>query len=174
MERPDPHAGLVLLVLRAQTGDRQALDRLLRDHQAALYRHIRTIARDGDLALDALQNSLLLIARRLTSLRDPRWFKAWAYRIATREAVRTAKREARVHAFEDEAAPEADGPIDAALPEECLHRLAELPPAAQIVVRLHYLEEMTFVEVAEALEIPVGTVKSRLAYGLARLRASMA
>lgn len=173
-------AGLTLLVARAQSGDRGALDRLLRDHQAPLYRHVRTITRDGDVAFDALQNSLLLIARRLGSLRDPRWFKAWAYRIATREGVRMAKRETRLRGLQEEAAlaepPEAllpEEPFDASAMRDCADRVAELPPACQIVLRLHYFEDMTFVEIAEALEIPVGTAKSRLAYGLARLRALM-
>lgn len=173
-------AQLVLRVARAQTGDRKALDRLLRDHQEPLYRHVRSITGDRDRALDALQNSLLLIARRLGGLRDPRWFKAWAYRIATREAARTAKRESR---FDDRRAEaELADHSEVALPEErfdadmiraCTEQVANLPPACQIVVRLHYFEEMTFVEIAEALEIPVGTVKSRLAYGLARLRSFM-
>jgi RNA polymerase sigma-70 factor (ECF subfamily) len=174
-------AGLTLRVARAQSGDREALDRLLRDHQAPLYRHIRTITKDGDIAFDALQNALLLIARRLGGLRDPRWFKAWAYRIATREGVRMAKRETRLRARQEEAAlaeaaeasPREEA-FDAAFLTDCADRLADLPPACQIVVRLHYFEEMTFAEIAEALEIPVGTVKSRLAYGLARLREAMA
>lgn len=175
-----PRAELTLRVARAQAGDRQALDRLLRDHQAPLYRHVRTITRDADIAFDALQNSLLLIARRLGSLRDPRWFKAWAYRIATREGVRMARHESRLHNLRDEAAlaGPAEGPLpedafDAAVMRDCADRVAGLPPACQIVLRLHYFEEMSFVEIAEALEIPVGTAKSRLAYGLARLRETM-
>ena len=174
-------AELTLLVARAQAGDREALDRLLRDHQAALYRHVRAIVRDGDAALDALQNSLLLIARRLAGLRDPRWFKAWAYRIATREAVRLAKREQRIRDLAEEATlaepPDAyisEPAFDVSELRACADRVDDLPPACQIVVRLHYGEEMSLVEVAEALEIPIGTVKSRLAYGLARLRAPIA
>lgn len=172
-------AELVLRVARAQAGDRQALDRLLRDHQEPLYRHVRSITGNRDRALDVLQKSLLLIARRLGGLRDPRWFKAWAYRIATREAVRIKKRESR---FELRAEAEFEDHSETPLHEEhfdtdviraCAEHVANLPPACQIVVRLHYLEEMTFVEIAEALEIPVGTVKSRLAYGLARLRRLM-
>lgn len=163
----------------AQSGDRRALDRLLRDFQAPLYRHACTIVGDSDLALDALQASLLLVARRLKSLRDPRWFRAWAYRITTRESIRVARRRGRdrrlfddgidVEAL-DHAAPdeEASGP-----PALWTERLAELPAGAQIVLRLHFLEEMRLAEIAEALEVPLGTVKSRLAYGLARLRESI-
>jgi len=83
---------VALRVALAQSGDRRALDLLLRDHQAPLYRHACTIVSDPDLALDALQASLLLIARRLGTVRDPRWFRAWAYRITTRESLRVARR----------------------------------------------------------------------------------
>ncbi|WP_310468974.1 RNA polymerase sigma factor [Sphingomonas sp.] len=176
----DARAELVLRVARAQSGDRAALERLLRDLQGPLFHHVRSIARDRDLALDALQNSLLLIARRLRSLRDPRWFKAWAYRIATREAVRAAKRQSAVDARWAEveladavAAPEVEEPFDAGEIRAAIDRVDALPPASAIVVRLHYLEEMTLAEIAEALESPVGTVKSRLAYGLGKLRGAM-
>lgn len=128
-----------------------------------------------------MQASLLLIARRLGSLRDPRWFRAWAYRITTREAVRLAKWRGRERRLVDEDVPVES--VDAAAPAPaeagellrmCADRIDGLPPAAQVVVRLHYFEELTLVEIAEALEVPLGTVKSRLAYGLARLREEMA
>ncbi|HEY0325881.1 MAG TPA: RNA polymerase sigma factor [Allosphingosinicella sp.] len=160
----------------AQSGDRRALDRLLRDFQAPLYRHACTLVGDPDLALDALQASLLIMARRLKSLRDPRWFRAWAYRITTRESVHLACRRGRDRQLFDDGIevetldqPESEegagGP-----PPLWIERLAELPPGAQVVLRLHFLEEMRLSEIAEALEVPLGTVKSRLAYGLTRLR----
>ncbi len=125
-----------------------------------------------------MQASLLLIARRLANLHDPRWFRAWAYRIVTREAVRAAKKRGRERMVLDEdASPEAlDMP-----PPEMDERIAwsaeaieHLPAAARVVARLHYQEGMTLIEIAEALETPLGTVKSRLAYALARLRAAIA
>ena len=71
-------AASILRVARAQSGDRAALEALLRDHQQPLYRHVRTITGDSDLAFDVLQSVLWVIARRLGTLRDPRWFRAWA------------------------------------------------------------------------------------------------
>jgi RNA polymerase sigma-70 factor (ECF subfamily) len=52
--------------------------------------------------------------------------------------------------------------------------IAALPPASQVVLRMHYLDAMTYTEIAEALEISIGTVKSRLAYGLRALRQRLA
>lgn len=166
---------LALLVARAQTGDLAALDRLLRERQRPLYRHIRGIVADSDLALDILQEVMLLVARRLPSLRDPRWFRAWAYRIATREAVRRSRNHrwrSALHENEEAADLPGAGPLEpqTLTREELEQRLASLPPASETVLRMHYLDELSFVEIAEALEIPVGTVKSRTAYGLAALR----
>jgi RNA polymerase sigma-70 factor (ECF subfamily) len=65
-------------------------------------------------------------------------------------------------------------PANEGIPQEWEPRLLDwiddLPPASRAVIALHYLEEMSLDEVAAVLEIPPGTVKSRLAYGLARLR----
>ena len=177
-------AGLALdalLVARAQGGDRAALDRLLRQLQAPLFAHVRAIVRDDDLAADVLQETLFTIARRLPSLRDPRWARAWAYRVATREAVRRARLERRWTAslHEDpaalpDAAPEAAEPsFDPELVARLPALLDRLSPASLVVVRLHYLDELTYAEIAEALDLAVGTVKSRLAYGLAALRRAM-
>ncbi len=68
------------------------------------------------------------------------------------------------------AVEEPDEPFDADLIAQLPSRLDELSPASQIVLRMHYLEGLTHVEIAEALEVAEGTVKSRLAYGLAALR----
>jgi len=125
-----------------------------------------------------LQETLWKIARKLPSLRDPRWARAWSYRIATREAVHrthTEKRWSEAMRGDDLnflAVEEPDEPFDADLVARLPSRLDKLSPASQIVLRMHYLEGLTHVEIAEALEVAEGTVKSRLAYGLAALRKS--
>jgi RNA polymerase sigma-70 factor (ECF subfamily) len=123
-----------------------------------------------------LQETLWIIVRRLPSLRDARWFKAWSYRIATREAIhRTHSEERWKEALRGEAmnelpSEEFNDRIDPELVSQLHSELSELSPASQVVLRMHYLDELTHVEIAEALEISEGTVKSRLAYGLAALR----
>ncbi|HEX8673867.1 MAG TPA: RNA polymerase sigma factor [Longimicrobium sp.] len=166
------------LAARAQLGDRAALDGLLRMLQDPLYQHIRGIVADDDAAADVLQDTLVIICRRLGTVRELEWIRAWAYRVATREAVRTA-RNARSHLHDpldslpELPASQPDEPaVDAETLSELPARLDALPPAARIVLRMRYLQELTQPEIAEALEIPLGTVKSRISYGLAALRRS--
>lgn len=102
--------------------------------------------------------------------------RAWAYRIATREAVHRTHAEKRWNeALRGDdlnflPAESQDEQFDGELVAQIRSRLDSLSPASQVVLRMHYLDGLTHVEIAEALEVAVGTVKSRLAYGIAALR----
>src|SRR5215471_14445161 len=76
-----------LLVLRAQTGDREALDHLFRRVQIPLLRHLMLVTRNPADAEDVAQQVFLLVHRKLDWLRDPALFRPWLYRIATRQAL---------------------------------------------------------------------------------------
>jgi RNA polymerase sigma-70 factor (ECF subfamily) len=174
------HRALSLLIARSQSGDLSALDGLLRLVQEPLYRHVLAIVRDPDVARDTLQDSLFTISRKLKTLRDPQWFRAWSYRIATRAAVRTSRSQKRWNeALREEelagmAAPEREDRFEPELLAALPSLIDSLSPASQVVLRMHYLEGLTHLEIAEALELALGTVKSRLAYGLVRLRMEFA
>jgi RNA polymerase sigma-70 factor (ECF subfamily) len=174
--RREAALSLPLLVARAQLGDLRALDELLATVQEPLYRHICILLGDEHAAEDVLQETLLTISRKLGTLREPRWFRAWAFRIATRHGVRHARRARRQPDVVDPRdladVPVADEsvPFDPDILAELVDILPSVPPASQIVLRMHYLEGLTHVEIAEVLEISVGTVKSRLSYGLGWLR----
>jgi RNA polymerase sigma-70 factor (ECF subfamily) len=146
----------------------------------ALFAHIVRLVDDRDIAEDVLQETLYTIARRLPTLRDPQWFRAWVYRIATRHAVRRSRREKFwIAAEREETLATVEATELTALYEAELHQLlrnsiSELPPASQLIVRMHYLDELSYAEIAEALEIPLGTVKSRVAYGITSLRSKLA
>jgi RNA polymerase sigma-70 factor (ECF subfamily) len=167
---------LALAVARAQSGHVESLDRVLRAVQGPLQRHVRALVSDVDLADDVLQDVLWTIARRLPQLREARWFRPWSYRIATRAALRRTHAERRWRdALRDEELSLLEAlPEESSVDEEAFQAIVEqidsLSPASSVVVRLHYVEEMTFQEIAEALEISIGTVKSRVAYGLSTLR----
>lgn len=164
------------LIVRAALGDDVAIDKLLRTIQQPLYDHIDFIVRDADVASDVLQDVLMSICRSLIQLHDPLLFRAWAFRIATRAAVRAQRRanRAQVTSLDEiaESTPVAtdddlfDSELIAALPA----LVNELPAGCGIVVRLRYLEQLSVVEVAEALDLPLGTVKSRASYGVELLR----
>lgn len=163
-------------VLHAQAGDRAALDELLQAVQLPLYRYIVSLTGDVSLAEDILQEVFVLIYRKLGWLREPELFRAWAYRIATRETFKWMKREKRWKEQErDEEILQAIPAMqDELFASELLPQLpsllARLSPASRVVIVLHYLHELTLDEIAEVLGIAVGTVKSRLSYGLASLR----
>ena len=163
-------------VLHAQAGDRAALDNLLQAVQAPLYRYIVSLTGDASFAEDILQEVFVLIYRKLGWLREPELFRPWAYRIATRETFKWLKREKRWQEQErDEellqAIPAVQGKSFAAeLLPQLPQLLARLSPASRAVIVLHYLHELTLDEISEVLGVAVGTVKSRLSYGLSKLR----
>jgi RNA polymerase sigma-70 factor (ECF subfamily) len=160
-------------VLRAQCGDRDALELVLRSVQPPLRRYISGLV-GGDDADDILQDVLLIVSRKLYWLEQPQLFRAWAFRIASRAAFRYLRKRKRWQdatiddtALDDLAAPESAAPDDTIL--ELLDHSA-LTPASRAVLVLHFREEMPLAHVAAVLEIPLGTVKSRLAFGLKTLR----
>lgn len=156
-------------VLRAQSGDRDAFDALLRDIGPSLLRYVTRVTNDAVLAEDVVQETFIAIVRKIAWLSDPSLFKAWAFRIATREAFRALKKRRVNVELTDDIATEFPQP-DPWQRERLLASLEKLSPASRAVITLHYLEEMPISEVAAVLEIGIGTVKSRLGYGLAQLR----
>ncbi len=163
----------IFRVLRAQAGDRQALDQLLRSVQAPLFRYVRGLVGDRQLAEDVLQDVFVLICRKLRWLREPSLFRPWAYRIASRRALRVLEGERRRAgpAVEDADEPATPAPLyDPDLVASLPPLLAEISPGSRAVLSLHYLEEMSLQETADVLGIPLGTAKSRLGYGLEVLR----
>ncbi len=163
-------------VLRAQAGDREALDELLKIVQSPLYRYILSLTTDAHLSEDILQEVFVLIYRKIGWLREPELFRAWSYRIATRETFKFLKREKRWRDQErdEEILQTVPAPQPAAFAAEFATQLPQLiaclSPGSRAVIVLHYLHEMTLDEVAAVLGLAVGTVKSRLAYGLTNLR----
>ena len=164
------------LVLLAQSGDRAALEELFESVAGPLGRYVRAATGDRALADDVLQEVFILIYRKLYWLRDPELFRPWAYRIASREVVRQLKRERRWPAQLDEdfaleqIAAETREAFEPELAERLPELLSKVSPASRMVLVLHYLDEIPLAEVAAVLGLPIGTTKSRLAYGLAALR----
>lgn len=160
-------------MLLAQSGDREALGDLLQRVQPRLRAYLRMLKRDAEAADDVLQDTFVIAVRKLRCLRQPALFRPWIYRIATREAYRRDRRVA--DALDAHPEPAGDSGVERALLDaEARERLrdevARLPERARTVIVLHFFEEMSLEETAAVLDAPLGTVKSRLAYGLAALR----
>jgi RNA polymerase sigma-70 factor (ECF subfamily) len=167
-----PIPGQTLLVLLAQTGDRAALEQLLRDIHAPLRRYITSLV-GADLADDVLQETSLQIFRKLPFLREPAVFRPWTFRIASRIAFSHLKRARRWQPLDD--APleplTISTPILGEPPDDpFLTLLDRVSPASRAVLLLHYQHDLSLEESAAILEIPIGTVKSRLNYGVSTLR----
>jgi RNA polymerase sigma-70 factor (ECF subfamily) len=164
-------------VLRAQSGSHDALEELFKILQEPLFRYVRSLVQQQAHAEDILQEVFIRIYRKLKWLREPGALRPWAYQIATRETFRYLKKQ---KAWSNEVRDEetlmtivAD-PVDDEFSKELINKLPalinNLSPASRAVITLYYLHELSLSETAAVLEVPLGTVKSRLAYGLAALR----
>jgi RNA polymerase sigma-70 factor (ECF subfamily) len=162
-----------LLVLAAQSGNRRAFAALFTIHHRQLLRFAANFSNDHDLARDAVQDAWLGMAKALPGLRDPRAFRSWLYRrVRWRmlDALRTSKRQQQQSLQDcDEAAVAAsDDDSTLALQEQAdsskLLRtaLAQLPLIDRQAIELFYLQQLQINEIAVVLEVPAGTVKSRL------------
>ena len=162
-----------LWVLRAQCHDREAFESLLRSVQPSLRRYLAGLVGRTD-ADDLLQDVMVIVIRKLGGLDDPQVFRPWAFRIASREAFRhIKKRRLWIGQHEDDSQlDELPTPEIRPSGELLLQLVAteSLSPASRAVLILHFQEELSLPEVAAILDIPLGTAKSRLAYGLASIR----
>jgi len=167
---------LTLLVLRAQSGDRDAVDRLLETCQGELFGFLVKMLRDHSDAEDALQATLLQIAKKLRWLREPEYFRSWVFRIASRMAYRVIQQRQRKKEFSNAdfidgaSSHEVDESEKSILIDSIPKWLEKLTPNGREAVILHYIEGFTSQEVAEILGIPLGTAKSRISYSLTCIR----
>ena len=166
------------LVAAARTGDGRALGLLAERWHAKLTAHAWRLTGDPEAAPDAAQASWVEILRGIHRLRDDRAFPAWAYRVVSRRCARSIQASVRRRELVDELS-NAPSPADGAEPGEALDHahlrwaIAQLPPDQRSAIALFYLEDMSVAEVAVALSIPAGTVKTRLMHARRKLRAAL-
>ena len=163
----------LLLVALAQSGDQDALEELLRRYYRPLRAFITPMV-GGSHADDVLQEIALAIFQNLRYLRHPGAFRSWAFRLASRRAFRHLKREMRWSRLDTDpetiSALPAPEPLPDALEPRLLAAIEQVSPASRAVLLLHYQQDLSLEETALALDIPIGTAKSRLAYGISVLR----
>ncbi len=166
------------LVASARIGDRRAFGLLVRRWNGKLLAHAWRLLGDSEQAKDAAQDGWGEIVKGLPKLADTRAFPAWAFRIISRRCGRLIGqasqhrrlREAVGSEPPSESYEQSDERIDF---ERVRQALSGLPREQRAAVALFHLEELSVAEVAVALDVPVGTVKTRLMNARRRLRAAL-
>jgi RNA polymerase sigma-70 factor (ECF subfamily) len=178
------------LLVRLRAGERDVFGTIVRRYERELFGYLRRYLGDDDLADDVFQNTFVQVFKKIKQYEPGRPARPWLYAIATNQAIDALRRrnrradqraDAAVTADEDgqprplfELLPApGDGPPDTAdrAEQRELVRAAvdRLPDLLRQVVVLAYFQGLKYRDIADTLDIPVGTVKSRLHAALARL-----
>jgi len=165
------------LIARGQSGDPDAVDQLLRIHYDAVYSicHRMVLSREG--ADDAVQNALIAIVKGLPRFHGRAALSTWVYRIATNAAIDEIRRVQRqphtvaIHEHDThslalathDSTTENIGRFNQS--SQVAHALAKVPEEFRTALVLRYVADLDYAEIAVTLDVPIGTVRSRLARG---------
>jgi RNA polymerase sigma-70 factor (ECF subfamily) len=171
-----------VLARAAAGGDRAAMDLLLRRHQERVYRLCRRLCGNEADALDATQEALVTLARRIDRFDGRAAFTTWLYRVTTNACLDELRRRRRrpVTGRDEDVATSVPEPRPAVRPEDdpgelvagrdrVDSALAQLTPAFRAPVVLRDVAGLDYAEIAELLDVPPGTVRSRIARGRGQL-----
>jgi RNA polymerase sigma-70 factor (ECF subfamily) len=165
------------LVVEAQRGDEGAFASLAVLVGNRLHAIAHRILRDADLADDATQQALLAVWEDLPQLRDPARFERWSYRILVRacyeEGRKTRRWAPNLRVLLVDEADDADGMSSVADRDALERAFRRLSVDHRAVVVLHHYLDLSADEIADALGVPIGTVRSRLFYAMRALRAAL-
>ncbi len=166
------------LVRRVQRGDKKAFDVLVRKYQQKIVKLISRYIRDQDEVLDVAQETFIKAYRALAKFRGDSAFYTWLYRIAINTAKNYLVAQSRRPPDTDIDAEDAlqfDGDSrlrETDLPEQLVHRdeverviyetIEELPQDLRTAITLREFEGLSYEEIAQAMDCPIGTVRSRI------------
>lgn len=160
----------------AAAGERRAFGELVRRHGSGVRHLLRRMGAQAAEADDVAQDAFLTAFERITEFRGDGAFAGWVKRIAARQYLRRLQREMRLAAYAQEGGiEEADvGSADADGRIDLDEGLKALSPAERLCVSMCYGAGLSHGEAADALNLPLGTVKSHVKRGLEKLRARLA
>lgn len=166
------------LAARASRGDRRALETLLDRHADRIHALCRRVISHREDALDATQEAMIAITRGIDRFDGRSAFTTWLYRVATNAALDELRRKQRRPDPVDVTAIDRPVPgpaLDSAVSDrlDVDAALATLPADYRVAVVLRDLLDLDYAQIAEVLEIPAGTVRSRIARGRALLAAAL-
>ena len=168
----------LLLIRRCQKGDRAAFDTLVSQYEQRAYQYAFRLTRDQDEACDVVADAFVRVYSAVKNFKGKSTFSTWLYRIVSNVYFDRRKRERR-HTHLSLDAPvgpgegraldlpdTGDGPdeiMEQGARQDALNRaLDSLPELHRAMLVMFHLEGLSYIEIAEALDLPVGTVKSRL------------
>ena len=161
---------------RLREGERTAFEAVVAMHYSSVWRQQYFLCGDADLAADLTQETFIEAWRSIKGFKGRSTLRTWLYTIATRVWRRKvlSRCQPKIDPLPDSLVAETPEPEEAALyllqQESVARALQKLPADLRAVLVLHYRQEMTHSEIADALSLPLGTVKTRLYEGLRRLR----
>jgi RNA polymerase sigma-70 factor, ECF subfamily len=165
------------LVEQAKAGVRSAFEALVRRYQKQLYFLCFRYVRDHDSAADLTQRTFIRVLEKLNDLREVSIFRSWLYRIGVNLALNHLRDHARfvdeeaLASEEPAMAPEAVSQMEAAEEAEALRQaVTELPTKQRMTLELRIYEQLSFKEIAEALDTTEGAAKVNFHYAVRRLR----
>lgn len=168
------------LVSKAQHGDRNAFSELVRTHANRVLGVVYRMCGDSQLAEDAAQETFIQAWLRMKSYRHQSSFRNWLYRIAVHTAIDMLRKEKRILPDAIETLKLVDisaGPelivVNTEHAEVIRNAVVVLPDASRAVLVLREYEGLSYQEIADTLDIPVGTVMSRLNYARKLLRGKL-
>jgi RNA polymerase sigma-70 factor, ECF subfamily len=153
------------LIRGAQRGAPDAVEELFRRHWRGCWRAAYSVTGRRALADDVAQDAFVRALASLDRFDPTRPFAPWLTRIAVNAALDELRRERRLGPEEPAPAADADDPRHAVV-----QAVAKLAPERRLIVALHYWLDYPTPEIARLLDLPLGTVASRLSRALAELR----
>ena len=171
----------LLLISRARGGDREAFGALVEQYRDNVYRLAYRMCGNAYDADEAAQEAFVAAWRALPNFRGDAKFSTWLYRLTTNAAIDVMRREKRHQTVGDgemmELADDADSPqetVERTEQQEAVQKaLATLSEEYREVLLLRYMEELDYAEIAEVLQLPSGTVKSRINRAKAALKTAL-
>lgn len=163
-----------LLVVRAQLGDRRALGELVGHWHDPLWRYVRHLVNGPGLADDVSQEAWVGVFKSLPGLREPERFAPWLFTIARRSVMKRLKDSYRPESLAETDRTVEDHAAAVLNRAQVVEGLALLPVLEREVLILFYLHDLALEDCAQVLEVPTGTVKSRLSRARRLLRHRLA
>ena len=178
-----------LILEYRHTGDRELYAQLVYRYERELFSYLRRYLGNAEMAEDVFQATFLSIHLKCEMFEEGRRFRPWLYTIATNAAIDARRRNKRhksvsldtpreqdnedvgrlMNLLESSDLDPADSAIDAERGRLVRHTLEQLPESMNAVIQLVYYQGMKYREAADILEVPVGTVKSRLHSAISKL-----